>query len=160
MQDKHHVGVAAREEHNPFPLAVFLPGYGRAFAFVRWTSYSCPSCGRTYRRDYWTDSVHIGPKIQACSNCGSQFDCGSREWPEIPTFRKVRVFFPPLLVGISGGLVLAGILVSTVPPFEWLVIIASAMIALMPIILWYILRLPWVLLSIRRYRANARASSK
>jgi len=151
--------TATREDRVPFPLAVFFPGYGHILGLVRWTDYACPQCGQVFRRDFWTHSIHIGPHVRKCKKCGILFDSGAREWPELVTSKKIRVFFPPLLVGISGGLILAGILASSIPPYKWLITIGSTMIALLPIVLWCLIRLPWILFSIRRYRANPNAGA-
>jgi hypothetical protein len=147
------------EDQTPFPLAVLFPGYARALGFVRWTSYRCPDCGHVSRRDYWTNSVHIGPRVRKCDHCGTLFDDRACEWPEFVTLKKLRVFFPPLLVGICGGLVLAGVIVSMIPPHDWRLSAISVTIALGPVVFWGIVRLPWVLVSISRYRTHSRVSS-
>ena len=142
---------AIREDRNPFAFMAFIPGFERLLIFVRWTSYQCPSCGKVFRRDFWPSNTKLGPAVRTCANCGVTFDDGSREWPELPFPRKVRILFPPLLQGICGGFVLAGILVSTFPDHDWRVTVFSLTIGLLPAVTWGILRLPWVLFSIRRY---------
>lgn len=146
---------ATREDHYGLPVAGLLPGYFRLLIFFRWTSYKCPHCGHVFRRDFWPGNVRLGSGERICTQCAGVFDDGSREWPLLPVYKKLRFFFPPLLLGISGGFLLAGILTIFLPDPDWRVVAFSAMIALFPVLLWSLVRLPWVLRSIHRYNASS-----
>ena len=129
---------AVREDHDGLGLAgLFLPA-AHFLAIVRWTSYACPYCGGVFRRDYWTHGVKLGTEERTCRECGKVFDTGSREWAELGVAAKLRLFFPPLLVGIWGGFVLAGIVSYFVLPRDehsLFVVIFSCLVGLIPIIL-------------------------
>jgi hypothetical protein len=142
---------AIHEDQNPFGLFGFLPSYLRLLIFLRWTAYKCPHCGHVFRRDFWSANFWLGPGDRICKNCGDIFDDGSREWPELSMARKFRIFFPPLLVGISGGFMLAGVLTLFLPVPDWRVVLFASVIALLPALLWSLIRLPWVIRSIHRY---------
>ena len=129
---------AVREDHDGFGLlGMFIPA-AHFLAFVRWTSYACPYCGKVFRRDYWTHGVKLGNGQCTCRECGKFFNDGSREWPELRAAAKLRVFCPPLLVGIWTGFVLAGILSYFVLPRDehsLFVAVFSCLFGLIPIIL-------------------------
>jgi hypothetical protein len=94
---------AIREDHNPLALVGLLGGLQAApLIFLRWTSYSCPHCGRTFRRDFWQYNVGLGSGKRVCRQCGKFFDDGTREWPDLPSAKKLRFLFPPLLVAVCG----------------------------------------------------------
>jgi DNA-directed RNA polymerase subunit RPC12/RpoP len=144
---------ATREDHNCLPLAGFLPGYFRLLIFLRWTSYKCPHCGKAFRWDFWPGNIRLGEGKRICSQCGTQFDDGSREWEQLLTVKKLRYFFPPLLIGISGGFLLASFVTIFLPDPDWRLTVCALVMALVPVFLWSLVRLPWVLRSIHRYNA-------
>jgi hypothetical protein len=154
MHQHSQYPTATRSDVNAFPFAVFVPSYGRLLVFVRWTSYSCPGCGHTYRRDYWTDSVHLGPKIRACTNCNLEFDDGSRQWAELSIFKKIRVFFSLVPFAIWVGFTMAGVVSLFVGPRDehsWPVVVLVSAFGLIPALVWSPVRLTQVIRSIRRY---------
>jgi hypothetical protein len=147
---------AIREDHNPLALVGLLGGLRAApLIFLRWTSYGCPHCGRTFRRDFWQYNVWLGSGKRVCRQCGKFFDDGTREWPDLPLAKKLRFLFPPLLVAVCGGFVLAAILSLFVAPRDehsWLIVVLVSAFGLAPVILWCPVRLILVVRSNRRYR--------
>jgi len=126
---------------------------------VRWTSYSCPHCNGVFRRDYWPRNVWLGAGKRVCKNCGQIFDDGSREWAEIPLLRRLRVFFPPLAVGIWGGFVVAAVASLFIGPRDehsWPLVIVVSTFGLIPAIAWFPIHLAQVIRSIRRYNERGK----
>jgi hypothetical protein len=145
---------AVREDHNPFALVGLFPGCQRFLIFLRWRSYKCPHCGHVFRRDYWPANIRIGSGVHLGRKCGLEFDDGSREWPELSLAQKLRRFFPPLLMAIWGGFVVASILSLFIGPRDehsLLVIVLVSSFGLMPTLIWSPLPLYSVVRSIRRY---------
>lgn len=143
---------ALREDHHPFPFAAFL-GNLVPLAFLRWTSYSCPHCARTFRRDFWQYNVRLGNGRRLCRQCGEAFDDGTREWAELTLPRKLRFLFPPFLVAIFGGFALAAILSLFIGPRDehsWIIVVTVSAFALIPVMLWCSVRLIPVARSKRR----------
>jgi hypothetical protein len=148
---------AIREDHNPFAIVGLFPGLQRLLIFVRWTSYSCPHCNAAFRRDFWPHNIWLGSGERLCRKCGTVFDDGSREWPELSLAKKLRFLFPPLLIGISGGFVVAAILSVFITPWDehsWLVVAIVLGFSLVPVIVWCLVRLIWVLRSKHRYETE------
>jgi len=145
---------AIRKDHNPFAFAGFL-GPLRPLIFLRWTTYSCPHCGYVFRRDFWPNKVKLGKGERECPQCFKVFDDGTREWPKLGLGTKLHFFFPPLFLGIWGGLALAAILSLFIGPRDehsWPVVFV---ISIPPLILWCPLRLIWVLRSISRFKGES-----
>jgi len=154
---------AIREDHNPFALLGFLPTYLRLLIFLRWTSYKCPHCGHVFRIEFWPNNVKLGSGQRLCKQCGTLFDDGSREWPELPLFRKLRLFFPPLAVGIWGGFVVAAIASLFIGPRDehsWPVVIIVSTFGLIPALAWSPIHLIQVIRSIHRYNARGNQEAK
>jgi len=149
---------AVREDHNPFAILGFFPGYQRLLIFLRWTSYKCPHCGHVFRRDFWPSNTRLGAGKRLCNKCERVFDDGSREWRELPTAKKLRFFLPPLLLGISGGFLVAAIIVSLMPPRDWRVIVVGLILFVLPLLMWCPLRMLWVIRSVRRYNSVVSSS--
>jgi len=144
---------ADKSDNNDFALLA-LATRGPFLGFIRWTSYSCPHCHHVFRRDFWPNNVRLGRGERTCHNCGKPFDDGSREWPELSLTRKIRVFFPPLLVGIWGGFTLAGILSFFLAPRDEHslgIVIFAFLFGLMPVIFTCPIRLIWISRSKNRY---------
>jgi len=153
--------AAIREDHNPLAVAGFFPGLQRFLIFVRWTSYSCPHCNAVFRRDYWPSNVRLGTGERMCRKCGRVFDDGSREWPELPLGRKLRLLFSPLVIGVWGGFVVAAIASLFIGPRDehsWSVVIVVSTFGLMPTLALSPIHLTQVIRSIRRYNARAEQS--
>jgi hypothetical protein len=147
---------AIRKDRDLLALAGlhFLSPYFAFLPFLRWTSYSCPHCNCVFRRDYWPNNVRLGNGERTCQECTRVFDDGSREWPELSLTRRLRFLFPPLLIGISGGFVVAAILSVFITPRDehsWLVVAIVFGFSLIPVIIWCPVRLVWVLRSKHRY---------
>jgi hypothetical protein len=154
---------AIREDHNPFAIAGFFPGLQRLLVFVRWTSYHCPYCNAMFRLDFWPSNVRLGRGERICRKCGRTFDDGSREWPELGLASKLRFLFPPLLCGISGGLLVAAILSLFIMPRDehsWLVVVIVSVFGLIPAIAWCLFRMIWVVRSKNRYKTEAPAMGR
>lgn len=148
---------AIREENSPFGLAALFPGPQKLLGFVRWTSCCCPHCGEVFRRDFWPEKLQMGNGERLCSGCGQCFDDGSREWPELTAGQKVRVFVPPLLIGIWGGFALAGIIVYFAGPRDehsLFVILFSVLVGAIPVILYSPFHAIIVSRSKQRYAAS------
>ena len=158
----HHVALpkAIGEDHSPFWFAGLPPsqGFARLLIFLRWKTYRCPHCGHVFRRDYWQRSVKLGCGQRTCSKCGTLFDDSSREWPELPAIKKLRVLFPPLLFGVCGGFLLGGVVVSLMPPRDWRVTIAMVIFVPVPVVAYCLCRLPWVVYSVHRYNARPKVT--
>ena len=146
---------ATRQDGKP-PLAIWPLGLGR------WTSSACPWCRHVFRRDFWPNNVRLGSGERICRHCREPFDDGAREWPELTISKKLRFFFPPLLLGVCGGFELAPIvLFFTLPRDEHigpLVIVSSLIIGAVLVLVWSPLRLIWVLRSTKRYNKELLAS--
>lgn len=148
---------ATHEEQSPFALLGFLPGYLRLLIFLRWTIYKCPHCGHVFRRDYWPGNVWLGAGEHVCKNCGKIFDDGSREWPELPLARMLRLLFPPLIIGVWGGFVVAAVASLFIGPRDeqsWLIVILVSSFGLVPAVAWSPIQLARVIRSIHRYNAR------
>src|SRR6266478_4752034 len=134
--------------HFASPYFAFLP-------FVRWTTFSCPHCDAVFRRDYWPRNVRLGSGERTCPQCARAFDDGSREWPELGLAKKLRFLFPPLLIGISGGFLVAAILSLFISPRDensWPEAGIVSALALIPVIVWCLVRLIWIVRSRHRYQ--------
>jgi len=148
---------AIREDNNPFAIPALFPGPLRLLILLRWTSYSCPHCKAVFHRDFWPSNVRLSSGERTCRKCGRIFDDGSREWPELGLASKLRFLFPPLLIGISGGFIVAAIMSLFISPRDehsWLVVIMVSIFGLVPVILWCPIRLIWILRSRRRYESE------
>jgi hypothetical protein len=149
---------ADKSDNNPFVLNPFvllaLATTEPFLGFIRWTSYSCPHCHHVFRSDFWPNNVKLGRGERTCNNCCKLCDDGSREWPELGLVRKLRVFFPPLLLGIWIGFSLAGIFAFLMPARDGHglgIAVFAVLFGLMPVISTCPVRLIWVLRSNRRY---------
>jgi hypothetical protein len=145
--------LAGRNENAPLALVAGLSGEP-FLVFLRWTSYSCLHCAHVFWRDFWPYNVRLGCGQRTFNNCGKLFVDGSREWPELKTTRKLRFLFPPALLGISGGLFLAGILSVWISPRDEPsvdIVVIMSLFALVPLMTWCLIRLFWVYRSIHRY---------
>jgi len=141
-----------KREYTIGPATYLDPIYGFVrFLGVPATSYRCPHCGHLLHADFWSGNVRLGPGIRRCTQCGQEYDDGSREWPQLSFGKKLRFCCPPILAGISGGMVLAAVLVLFLPQPDWRLTVAGLLLAVTPVFLFFLVRLPWVFLSIRRY---------
>jgi|SRR5579859_1057913 len=148
---------AIREDRNPFSIFGFTPGFQRLLIFVRWTSYKCPHCGHVFRRDFWPGSVRLGSGQRTCQECGTLFDDGSREWPELAFESKLRLFLPPLAIGIWCGFLAAAVASLYIGPRDehsWGVVFFVSAVGLMPAIAWSPVPLTRMIYSIHRYKAR------
>src|SRR5215472_3344881 len=83
---------------------IYGPGWHISFPA---TSYCCPHCGYLLHADFWSGNVRLGQGVRRCAQCGEEYDDGSREWPQLSLGSKFRYCCPPILAGISGGIVFA-----------------------------------------------------
>ena len=153
---------AIREDRNPFAIFGFTPGFQRVLIFVRWTSYKYPHCGYVFRRDFWPSEVRLGSGQRMCKQCQMLFDDGSREWPELPFGSKLKLFLPPLAIGIWGGFVVASVASLYIGPKDehsWGVVFFVSALGLMPVIAWSPVPLTRMFYSIRRYNARGNAGA-
>jgi hypothetical protein len=102
------LSAAVREDHNP--LGVTAPLISPLLTFLRWTTYSCPHCHSAFRRGFWPYNVRLGNGERACGKCERTFDDGAREWPQLRLAKKLRFYFPPLVLALAGGSLYCGIL--------------------------------------------------
>ena len=145
-----------KREYKIGPATCWDPIYGiTRFIAVPARSYRCPHCGHLWRADFWSGNVRLGPGMRQCSQCGEDYDDGSREWPQLSVGKKLRFCCPPILAGISGGMVFAAIAVLFLPKPDWRATVAGLVFAVFPLFLFFLVRLPWVFLSIRRYNRQA-----
>jgi len=146
--------LALREDHNP-PFLFLLPPALRLFlVFVRWTSYRCPFCHAVFRRDFWPYNVRLGDGQRPCNSCGRLFDDGAREWPELALAKKLRFYFPPLVLALAASSLFCGIFMLCIAPLDvlsWTMGIVVIGACLSPLALWSLVRLVWVSRSSRRY---------
>jgi hypothetical protein len=149
-----------KREHTIGPATYLDPIYGflRVVAIPA-TSYRCLHCEHLLRADFWSGNVRLGPGVRRCAQCSEEYDDGSREWPQLSFANKVRFCCPPILAGISGGMVVASIVVVFLPQPDWRVAVIGLIFAFIPVFLFFLVRLPWVLLSIRRYNNHGKTSS-
>ena len=136
--------------HLLSPFFSFLP-------LLRWSTFVCPVCDVAFRTDYWPHNVRLGSGHRTCGQCGTAFDDGSREWPELRLTQKVRFLFPPLLVGIAGGFLFAAIaslFIGRRDEHSWLVVFIISALGFLPAVLWSLFRLIWVMHSIHRYHVT------
>jgi DNA-directed RNA polymerase subunit RPC12/RpoP len=146
-----------KREYTIGPATFLDPIYGFRWVAIPATSYRCPHCGHLLHADFWSGNVRLGPGVRRCAQCGEEYDDGSREWPQLSFARKLRFCCPPILAGISGGIIFAAIVVLFLPQPDLRVTVIGLIFAFVPVFVFFLVRLPWVLLSIRRY--NARAES-
>jgi len=143
---------SVKREYKVGPATYFDPIYGiTRFVGVPATSYRCPHCGHLLHADFWSGNIRLGPGVRHCAQCGELYDDGSREWPQLTAGTKLRFCCPPILAGISGGMVLAAFAVLFVPQPDWRMTVFGLILAFVPMFLFFLFRLPWVLLSIHRY---------
>jgi hypothetical protein len=59
-----------------------------------WRSYkfSCSSCRRTYATKF--SPILLGTGRRRCKACGTVFEDGCKEWPELTGRQKMQYFFP------------------------------------------------------------------
>jgi len=146
---------AIRQDHSPFSIGGFVPGYVRLLTFLRWTSYQCPHCKHVFRRDFWLNTVRLGSGERKCNSCGTIFDDGSREWPQLSVLWKLRFFFPPPFAALAGGMLLAGTLAAYgFPPHDPRMLVACFIMVLAVAVPWSLFRVPWVIFSVRRYNSS------
>lgn len=152
-RSRNATGLPLVKREYTIGSAIYMdPFYGFVrFLGVPATSYRCPHCGHLLRADFWSGNVRLGSGVRRCAQCGEEYGDGSREWPELSLGNKLRYCCPPILAGISGGIVCAAVLVLFQPQPDWRVTVAGLLIALFPLFLFFLVRLPWILLSIRRY---------
>jgi hypothetical protein len=151
---------AVRQDHDPFIGAWRFQSFAKLLFLLRWTSYQCPSCGSVFRRDFWLRNFRLGPGLRICTHCRSQFDDGSREWPELPLASRLRLFLPPLVVGIWGGFVFAAVASLYIGPRDehsWGVVFLVSAVGLIPVLAWSPVALMRVIYSIHRYNARGGA---
>ena len=146
--------------HNPFAWFGILQ-------FIRWTDHLCPRCGLVFRRTYFPSVVLLGAGELYCDQCGSLFDSGLREWPELRTGQKLRFLFPPGILGMAGGVVLCGVIALFFVPrdkLNWpgiaLIVTVTVGIAVVPVIVWCLVRVPAIRRSIERYEAGTVATRR
>jgi len=90
------------------------------------------------------------------------FDDGAREWPELKLVKKLRFFLPPGMMVMSFSFLLLGIGMLVVAPRDevsWLAVVIVLAGSLAPTVVWCLIRMLWVLRSIRRYE-NESASMR
>jgi hypothetical protein len=147
---------AVRKDRSPFALlgaiGMFIEPPAAFLGFVRWTSYECPYCGCIFRRDFWPNKLRLGGGKRSCQRCDRIFDDGDREWSELTLTKKLKFLFPPLFVGVWGGLVLGTLLIFLPGPHDEHTLPVVLVFALGPAFLWCPVRLIWVLRSYSRCR--------
>ena len=143
-----------KREYKVGPATYFDPFYGIRWIGVPATSYRCPHCGHLLHADFWSGNVRLGPGVRRCVQCGEQYDDGSREWPQLSLGKKLRFCCPPILAGLSGGIAFAAVAVLFFPQPDWRVTVAGLVFAVFPLLIFFLVRLPWVFLSVRRYNAR------
>src|SRR6267378_1590259 len=139
---------AIREDHNP--LAFEGP-----LAFLRWTTYSCPHCQGVFRRDFWPYNVRLGSGERMSKKCGKVFDDGSREWPDLAASRKLRYFLPPGIQALTGAGLFCVIFTLIIAPRDVVNFQTGSILVavfLSPVLVWCLLRLPFVLRSVHRFK--------
>jgi hypothetical protein len=152
-RSQHGAGLpSVRREYKVGSAAYFDPIYGiTRFVGVPATSYRCPYCGHLLHADFWSGNIRLGPGVQHCVQCGELYDDGTREWPQLTTGKKLRFCCPPILAGIAGGMALAAFAVLFLPQPDWWMTVFGLILAFVPMFLFFLFRLPSVLLSIHRY---------
>ena len=150
-----------KREYKIGPATYWDPIYGiTRFIAVPATSYRCPHCGHLLHADFWSGNVRLGPGVRRCSQCGEDYDDGSREWPQLSVGKKLRFCCPPILAGISVGILFAGVAMLFLPQPDWRVTVAGLVFAVFPLFLFFLVRLPWVFLSVRRYNARGNSGAR
>ncbi len=144
---------AIRKDHNPFSWLNLLQ-------FIRWTDHCCPHCQGVYRRTYFPAAVIIGGGRRICSECEMAFDDESREWPELRGVQKLRLLLPPGILGLSGGILLCGVIVLFFAPRDQVTWVTGVLIlgvslgaSIIPALTWTAIRLPAILRSTARFKA-------
>jgi hypothetical protein len=146
VKREYRVGPAVYiDPENGFPVVVDISA----------TGFRCPHCGFLWRADFWTGNVRLGPGRRRCAQCGEDYDDGSREWPELPLRSKFRYCCPPIVAAICGGIAFAAVFTLFLPVPDWRMTAMGLLFACFPIFLFFLVRPPWVLLSIHRYNKSA-----
>lgn len=154
---------AIREDHDPprklmDPITFIMRG-ANLLLVLRWTTFRCPHCREVFRHDYLPRKVRLGNGTRMCEKCGKVFDDGAREWPQLQGSDKVRCLLPVPLVGILIGTLLCGFIALNLAPREQInfeVVIVVLALALVPLFLWWIIRVPQIFRSIQRYETEPR----
>jgi hypothetical protein len=150
------IPAATRKDHDLvvlFGLHFFSPFFA-FLPFVCWTSLACPHCDRVFRRDYWPQNVRLGNGERICGECGNAFDDGSREWPGLAFGKKFRYFIPPGIQAVGGAGLFWAVFALIIAPRDvvnFSVGILLFAFFLSPVLAWSLIRLVFVLRSIRRF---------
>jgi len=59
--------------------------------YVRWTSFSCPSCGTHYDSRIVT-SARVGVEEKECKKCGFTYRTIDREWKNMTKWQRIGYF--------------------------------------------------------------------
>lgn len=150
---EHGTGLpSVKREYKIGPAIYQDPFFGISRSIpIPATSYRCPHCGHLLQADFWSGNIRLGPGVRRCVQCGELYDDGSREWPKLTAGKKLRFCCPPILAGIAGGMALAAFAVLFLPQPDWRMTVFGLLLAFAPMLLFFLFRLPWVLLSIHRY---------
>jgi len=82
--------------------------------FIRWTSYSCPSCG-AHIESRLVSSRRVGIEHRRCQKCGVAFRTPDREWQNMTRGERLGYFLSETTVAWLGTFALSGALVQDGP---------------------------------------------
>lgn len=71
---------------------------GRYDMYIRYTSYSCSSCGNHLESRLVT-SPRVGPENKYCSKCGHSYRTPDREWTEMTKCQRLGYFLSEWTIG-------------------------------------------------------------
>ncbi len=147
---------AIRRDHDPIQSPRTL------LRVIRWTTYQCPLCRRTFKIAWGPESVLLGPGQRTCKGCGTVFKDGSMEWPKLTRIEKQQYLFPVSVIGVFGGLLVVCIVTLLFPLFlpnagqsvDWKVAAACASFAVAVFGFWFLTRCLEIARSRERHRQH------
>src|SRR5882762_874121 len=79
--------------------------------YLRWTSYSCPSCG-THTESRIVSSPRVGLEYRKCGKCGSTYQTPDKEWQHMTSGQRLGYFLSEWAVAWLGIFILGGIILN------------------------------------------------
>lgn len=100
---------------TPGFISLLKPGQGARDRmrrmYLRWTSYSCPSCG-AHTESRIVSSPRVGLEHKECGKCGAAYRTPDKEWQNMTKGQRVGYFLSEWTAAWLGLFVLGGIILS------------------------------------------------
>src|SRR5229473_222666 len=76
--------------------------------YIRWTSYSCPSCG-AHTESRIVSSPRVGVENRKCEKCGFSYRTPDREWNNMTKGQRIGYFLSEWTIGWLFLFILVGL---------------------------------------------------